>query len=165
MAALAIALAVLLVAVLVASRVALRPQATLVPGGTGGVAQAALDSFPCSLAVIQISDAANPGQGSSTSTNLGFVNIPSGEFWVDPRATVRDLPGGATVGPWFYSASLKRWLPATVRTISPDGRAYAYVRMLPQGATTSSQYTSSELHVFDVEKRVDRNLWTQSQSI
>jgi hypothetical protein len=165
MAALAIALAVLLVAVLVASRVALRPQATLVPGGTGGVAQAALDSFPCSLAVIQISDAANPGRSSSTSTNLGFVNIPSGEFWVDPRATVRDLPGGSTVGPWFYSASLKRWLPATVRMISPDGRAYAYVRTLPQGATTSSQYTSAELHVFDVEKRVDRNLWTQPQSI
>jgi hypothetical protein len=63
MAALAIALAILLVIVLVASRIALRPQGTNLPA-----AQAAPDSFPCSLPVVAVSEAGGPGQNPAIGT-------------------------------------------------------------------------------------------------
>jgi hypothetical protein len=159
MAAVAIALAVLLVLVFVASRVALRPQGTNLPA-----AQAAPDSFPCSLAVEAISTAQNPGQNPVMSVSLGFVNIPGGGFQVDPAATVVGLPVDAVTGQNSYSAALKRWVPASTRTISPDGLSYTYVKLLPAGASLSN-FTSSELHVFDVAKNADRKIWSGASSV
>jgi hypothetical protein len=168
MAAIAIVLAIVLVAVLVASRVALRPQATFVPGGKGGVpngvAIAAPDSYPCSLAVSMFNEASGRGQTPLMTRTLGFLNIPSGDFAADPTASAGDLPSDASSG-FTYSALLKRWIPAQAYMISPDGRAYLYVRLLPQGQTNWSDYTSSELHLYDVEKNVDRKLWSQPQYI
>jgi hypothetical protein len=164
MAAIAVVLAILLVAVLVASRIALRPQATYVPGGKGGVAQVAPDSFPCSLAVVETNTASNRGQNPVMRATLGFVNLPSGEFRADPKASVRDLPGGSAPGPNFYSAQLKRWLPADFRNISPDGRAYAYTKLLPEGATYSNS-TSTELRVYDVHSKGDRKVWTYAAGV
>lgn len=165
MAALAIALAIVLVAVLLASRIALRPQGVLIPGvKPSPVAKAALDSFPCSLAVVQSNQASNRGQNPVMSTTLGFVNLPSGEFRVDPKASSLNLPGGNPVGPNFYSAQLNQWLPVSVRNISPDGRTYAFTKLLPEGATYSNS-TSSELRVFNVEKRADHKLWSYAANM
>jgi hypothetical protein len=169
---LAVGLAVVLVLALVASRVALRPTGMTQPGANGGVAMPA-DAFPCSLAVEAIRWAQNPGQSPVASVSLGFINIPAGGFQADPAATVRDLPtgagsavgrGGVASGPNFYSAVLRRWVPASTRTISPDELSYTYVKLLPAGATLSNA-TSSEVHVFDVVKNADRKVWSSSSNV
>jgi hypothetical protein len=134
-----------------------------VPGGKGA-AQFAPDSFPCSLAVTQLNEASNPRQNPVMSTSLGFVNLPSGEFRVDPKATTRDLPASGSLGPNLYSAQLKRWVPASTRSMAPDGRAYAYVKALPEGATYSNS-TSMELHIYDVGKKADHTLWSYAASV
>lgn len=164
MALVAVGLAVVLVLALVAARVALRPTGMTQPGAKGAVAMPA-DAFPCSLPVEAMSSAQNSGQDSVTSVSLGFVNIPGGGFQVDPAATVVGLPGGAYTGQsFFYSAALKRWLPASIDTISPDGLSYTYVELLPAGATYANA-TSSEVHVFDVVKNSDRKVWSSSSSV
>jgi hypothetical protein len=155
MLALAVALAVLLVLGLVASRVALRPQGMIAPAGS--------DTFPCSLPVM-VMTFGNSGENSVSSVSLGFVNIPAGEFQVDPAATVLGLPVGAITGQNFYSAELKRWVPAPARAMSPDGRSYVYVKILPEGANYSNG-TASELHVVDVAKKTDRKVWTYAASL
>jgi hypothetical protein len=165
MALLAFVLALLLVIVLVATRVAMRPQGTNLPAAKPSpVAQAAPDSFPCALPVVAVSEAENPGQNPAMGVSMGFVNIPAGGFQVDPSAAVGDLPTGGAGYAGFYSAELKRWLPASVRTMSPDGRAYTYVALLPPGANYSN-FTSSALHVVDVAKKADRTLWTYKAGI
>ncbi|TMF43306.1 MAG: hypothetical protein E6I23_11000 [Chloroflexi bacterium] len=165
MAVLAFVLAVLLVLVLVATRVALRPQGTNLPAvKPSPVAQPAPDSFPCALPVVVTSEAGNPGQGAVIRASLGFVNIPGGGFQVDPSASVGDLPQGGPGSPSFYSAALKRWVPASGRTMSPDGRAFAYITLLPAGANYSN-FTSSELHIVDIAKRADRRAWSNAAGI
>jgi hypothetical protein len=163
MALVAVGLAVVLVLALVASRVALRPTGMTQPGAKGGVAVPA-DTFPCSLPVEAMSTGENPGQDPVTSVSLGFVNIPGGGFQVDPAATVAGLPVGAITGQNFYSAALKRWVPAPIEAMSPDGLSYTYVKLLPAGATYSDA-TSSEVHVFDVVKNSDRKVWSSSSSV
>jgi hypothetical protein len=160
---LAVGLAVVLVLALVASRVALRPTRITQPGANGGVPLPA-DAFPCSLAVEAISNAQNPGQSPATSVSLGFINIPAGGFQVDPAATVVGLPVDPISGQNSYSAALKRWVPASTQTISPDGLSYTYVKLLPAGATLSNA-TSSEVHVFDLVKNADRKVWSGSSNV
>ena len=162
---LAIGVAVLLILVLVGSRVTLRPRGNVLPAATPtGVAQLALDSMPCHLAVYMVQEAENPGQPSAPATSLGFVNIPSGTFFADPRGTVQDLPAGSTPSAALYSAELHRWLPATNRSISPDHRSYAYVKLTPPGATFNKA-TGSELHVVDGATGSDRKLWASGADI
>jgi hypothetical protein len=159
----AVGLAVVLVLALIASRVALRPTGMTQPGEKGGVAMPA-GVFPCSLAVEAMSVGQNPGQDAVTGVSLGFVNIPGGAFQVDPAATVAGLPVGAITGQNFYSAALKRWVPAPAQAISPDGLSYTYVKLLPAGATYGDA-TSAEVHVFDVVKNADRKVWSSSSSV
>jgi hypothetical protein len=45
--------------------------------------------------------------------------------------------------------------------ISPDGRSYAYQKLLPEGATSPREANATELHVYDVAKKVDRKVWSQ----
>src|SRR5438874_487287 len=162
---LAIGVAVLLILVLVGSRVTLRPRGNVLPAATPtGVAQLALDSMPCHLAVYVVQEADNPGQPSAPATSLGFVNIPSGTFFADPGAKVQDLPAGSTPSAALYSAELHRWLPATNRSISPNHRSYAYVKLTPPGATFNKA-TGSELHVVDGATGSDRNLWASDADI
>jgi len=163
MALLAVGLAVVLVLALIASRVALRPTGMTQPGANGAVAMPA-DAFPCSLAVEAISWAQNPGQEAVSSVSLGFVNIPGGGFQVDPAATVVGLPVDAVTGQNAYSAALKRWVPASTETISPDGLSYTYVKLLPAGATLSNA-ASSEVHVFDLARNADRKVWSSASSV
>jgi hypothetical protein len=163
MALLAVGLAVVLVLALVASRIALRPTGMTQPGANGGVAMPA-NAFPCSLPVEAMSVGQNPSQDLVTSVSLGFVNIPGGSFQVDPAATVAGLPVGAITGQSFYSAALKRWVPAPIEAISPDGLSYTYIKLLPAGATYSNA-TSSEVHVFDVVKNSDRKVWSSSSTV
>ncbi len=163
MALVAVGLAVVLVVALVVSRVALRPTGMSQPGAKGGVAMPA-DAFPCSLPVEAMSFAQNSAQDAVDSVSLGFVNIPGGSFQVDPAATVVGLPVGAITGQNFYSAALKRWVPAPIEAMSPDGLSYTFVKLLPAGATYSNA-TSSEVHVFDVVKNSDRKVWSSSSSV
>lgn len=162
MALVAVGLAIVLVAALVVSRVALRPTGMTQPGAKGGVTMPA-DTYPCSLPVEAMSTGQNPAQDPVTSVSLGFVNIPGGSFQVDPAATVAGLPGAIT-GENFYSAALKRWVPAPIQAMSPDGLSYTYVKLLPAGATYSNA-TSSEVHVFDVAQNSDRKVWSSSSSV
>src|SRR5260370_34914525 len=141
MALLAVGLAIVLVLALIASRVALRPTGMTQRGAKGGVAMPA-DAFPCSLAVEAISTAQNPGQEPVTSVSLGFVNIPGGGLQVDPAATVAGLPVDPVTGQNSYSAAMKRCLPASTRTVSPDGLSYTYLKQLPAGETFSHDKTS-----------------------
>ena len=163
MALVAVGLAVVLVVALVVSRVALRPTGMSQPGAKGGVAMPA-DAFPCSLPVEAMSFAQNSAQDAVDSVSLGFVNIPGGSFQVDPAATVVGLPVGAITGQNFYSAALKRWVPAPIEAMSPDGLSYTFVKLLPAGATYSNA-TSSEVHVFDVVKNSDRKVWSSSSFV
>lgn len=157
-------LAIALVFALIGSRVMLQPRGNVVPAATPSIqTQLAPDSMPCHLAVNLIQEADNPPQ-TSTSVSMGFVNIPSGEFSVDPQARVGDLPGGSPDGPHIYSAAVRRWLPASSRTLSPDGTSYAYVKLLPAGAGYSDA-TGGELHVVNAGTRIDKALWTQSADI
>src|SRR4030081_1169466 len=159
---LAIGLAVVLVLALVASRVGLRPLGLNLPAATGDMA---ITAFPCSLAVEAISTAENAGQDPVTGISLGFVNIPGGRFQVDPAASVAGLPADAAfTQQGFYSAALKRWVPASAQTTSPDGLSYFYIKLLPAGATPSNA-TSSEVHVFDVVKNTDRKVWSSPSSV
>jgi hypothetical protein len=163
MALLAVGLAVVLVLALVASRIALRPTGKTQPGVKAGVATPA-DAFPCTLPVEAISWAQNPGQEAVSSVSLGFINIPAGGFQVDPAATVVGLPVDAVTGQNSYSAALKRWVPASTDTVSPDGLSYTYVKLLPAGATLSNA-TSSEVHVFDLVRNADRKVWSSASSV
>jgi len=98
------------------------------PNVVSSPATATTDSTPCALPVEVTATFQNPGQNPDISTTLGFVNIPAGTFRVDPNTTVQDLPGSDPLGERMYSAQLKRWLPASSRTISPDGRYAAFVK-------------------------------------
>lgn len=144
---LAIGVAVLLVVVLVGSRVALQPRGYVSP-----VLAPRADSTPCHLPVDAVTTASNPGSDVVINTSLGFVNIPTGTFSVDPHAKVSDLPGGSIYRPSTYSSALHRWLPVDSRAVSPDSRSYAYT-------------TGSELHVVDAAARKDRKVWTHSPNI
>jgi len=151
MGALAVALAVLLVLVLVSTRGTFSPRGNIAPIAKPSPSPASPSSLPCALPVSVEGDA----RGAPLSTQLGFVNVPSGGFRVDPSAAA---------GSNYFSATLNRWLPATARTISPDGTEYAYVKMLPEGANYSS-FTSMELHVVYAPSNVDRKLWSSVDDI
>lgn len=130
-------------------------------------AQPAPASFACALPVIRTSFTGNPSLGFEMSA--GFVNIPTGEFSVDPAATLQDLPSD-TGGPYSttYSSPLKRWLPADSRSVSQDGRSYAYVKWLPRDSNYSIKGVapaSTELHVVNAAKKTDRKLWSTADFI
>jgi hypothetical protein len=154
MAVVAGVLAVVLIVALVGSRLMLRPQGHISPAPAASPITSpppAADSFPCMLAVtteVQL--------GDQIITGMGFINVPNGDYLVDPAATVSDLPHAAGTAPAYYSAALKRWLPAIPPAISPDGTSYAYV---------TQSGSSSQLHVVDVPTRTDRVLWTYAAGI
>ncbi len=165
MALIAVALAILLVVVLIGSRLTLQPRANVVPAATpSSQTQPALDSLPCHLAVNFIQEADNPGGQSSISSSVGFVNVPSGTFQVDPQARVSDLPAASGTVPSIYSGALGRWLPASTRTLSPDATSYAYVKLLPAGAAYNNA-TGGELHVVNAATRTDTALWSQPADV
>src|SRR2546421_2844797 len=106
---LAIGVAVLLILVLVGSRVTLRPRGNVLPAATPtGVAQLALDSMPCHLAVYMVQGPDNPGQPSARAPRLGFVNIPSRTLFAEPRGPVQPLPAGSAPAAALSHAGLRR---------------------------------------------------------
>lgn len=157
MAIVATLLAIILVVVLVGTRLALRPQAGVVPGTqapTPGLTPAPpADSFPCALPVTVTTEPSGPGPITQTGA---FVNLPGGDLRVDPSATISDLPAGSYAAPAAYSAALKRWLPIVPQYASPDATEYAY-------ATHDSG--SSQLHVVDAATRADRVVWTSAADV
>lgn len=151
MGALAVALAVLLVLVLVGTRGGWNPRGSVVQVGKPTPSPVAASAFPCALPVTVIGEA----PGAPVSSRIGFVNVPSGSFRVDPRASADSN---------YYSAAVGRWLPATERMMSPDGTSYAYVKLLPEDASYSN-FTSMELHVVYAPSKVDRKLWSSVDGI
>jgi hypothetical protein len=139
---------------------------TLPETNVSPVARLAPASFTCALPVNSTSSTGNTSLGFTMTA--GFVNIPAGEFWADPAATVQDLPSDKSGLSATYSSSLKRWLPADSRTVSPDGRSYVYVKWLPVDAPYSIKGvrpTSTELHVVNAAKRTDQKLWSTADLI
>jgi hypothetical protein len=166
----ALLLAALLVLLLVSYRMSFPLRGETLPATNASpVAQPAPAAFTCALPVVATSWAAYPGPDPVEKVSAGFVNIPSGEFWVDPAATFQDLPsdtGGLSSA--TYSSPLKRWLPADSRTVSPDGRSYVYLKWLPGDANYSIKGvtpTSTELHVVNAAKKTDRTLWSTADLI
>jgi hypothetical protein len=154
---LAVAVAVLLIVVLVGSRIALQPRGYVMPASSpSALAVLPPDSMPCHLAVQLVQDAGNPGSTSAMAVTMGFINIPAGAFEADPGARVSDLPSGSVGTQSVYSAALGRWLPASIQSVSPDGRSYAYVKQVQAG---------SELHVVDAAHKADRRLWISRDGI
>src|SRR6202140_5239514 len=170
MTVIAVLLAALLVLALVSYRMSFRLGGETLPATNASpAAQPAPAPFACALPVVATSWAAYPGPDPVEKVFVGFVNIPTGEFWADPAAKLQDLPSD-TGGLWAatYSSPLKRWLPADSRTVSPDGRSYVYVKWLPENAPYSRKGvtpTSSELHVVNAAKKTDQKLWSSADLI
>jgi hypothetical protein len=170
MTVIAFVLVALVVLVLVGYRITFPQRGETLPATNANpVAQPAPASFTCALPVVATSWAASPGPDPVMKVSAGFVNIPSGEFWVDPAAALEDLPSD-TGGLWSatYSSPLKRWLPADSRTVSPDGRSYVYVKWLPEDAPywrKGVTPTSTELHVVNATKKTDQKLWSTADEI
>lgn len=153
MAVVAGVLTIVLVVVLVGTRVILRPQGHIerAPATSPVASPPAADSFPCMLAVTTEVEL-----GDQITNGMGFINVPNGDYHVDPAATVSDLPHAVGTPPVYYSTALKRWVPAVPPDISPEGTRYAYV---------TQSGSSSQLHVVDVRARADRVLWTYAAGI
>ena len=153
MAVVAGVLAIALVIALVGSRVILRPQGNIGSGPLPSpvASPTATDSFPCMLPVTTTVEV-----GNQITSGVGFINVPSGAYFVDPSASVNDLPHPAGYVLTYYSASLERWLPAIPQAVSPDETRYVYV---------TSSGSSSQLHEVDVPSKADRVLWTYGEDI
>jgi hypothetical protein len=140
---------------------------TLTPASTpGGKVPVAVDPSNCRLPVTVERGAGPPDQ---LANEVGFVDTRSGRYARDASASVAGLPGrdpnaGASDVATYYSPVVQRWLPVSATQVAPDGRRYAWVRMLPAG-TVYSNYKSSELHVYDVASATDRTLWTYAGAI
>lgn len=113
--------------------------------------------------------------GAQLKSEVGFVDTRSGHYTKDGSASVAGLPvreGGISVGkppggppaPAWYSAALRRWIPVGGSSLAPDGRSYLWMRVLPEGST-SSNFEKAELHRYDVASATDRTLWTYAGSI
>jgi hypothetical protein len=160
-------LAALLVLMLVGYRMSFGLRGETLPATNASpVAQPAPTSFTCALPVTTTSLTVNPYLNPKTSA--GFVNIPTGEFWLDPAATLQALPSDKSGLSATYSSSLKRWLPADSRTVSPDRRSYVYVKWLPEDRDYSRKgvtATSYELHVVNAAIKTDQKLWSTADLI
>jgi hypothetical protein len=130
--------------------------------------RASVDFLNCRLPVVVNS-------GEQLKSEVGFVDTRSGHYTKDGSASVAGLPvreGGISVGkpsggppaPAWYSAALRRWIPVGGSSLAPDGRSYLWVRVLPEGST-SSNFEKAELHRYDVASATDRTLWTYAGSI
>ena len=104
----------------------------------------------CRLPVVQWTQMA---QGAVAAG--GFMQVPGGEITPDPnsgfvqdglryRSTIKPYLNGGGPGSGSYDWGLARWLPASPRTVSPDGSRYAY----------SSDF--GFIHVVDIATGLDR---------
>jgi hypothetical protein len=75
--------------------------------------------------------------GATTTSQSGFISVPSGTFTPDPNAK-----GSPT-----YDHATKRWLPVVAAQVLPDGSMYAYEKELPD---------SYEIHVVWVANGADK---------
>ncbi len=127
---------------------------------------AAVDPGNCRLPVVVMRESGPPG---AIANDAGFVDTQTGKYVRDGGASLAGLPGGAFEGtnvkpaqppaPRWYDATVRRWLPVGPSQVSPDGRNYTWVRLLPVGSNFSS-FKRSELHRYDLSTAADHLLWT-----
>jgi hypothetical protein len=168
------AMAILLIAGLVEQQIVTRRSAVItVPAATPSATPApspvaALDPSNCRLPVVVERGSGPPTQ---LATEVGFVDTRTGLYTKDDSASVAGLPVSSP--PWgpvdkgsaaYYSWALHRWLPVGAPQIAPDGRSYAWVQTLPVGVAPTN-YTSSQLHRYDVATATDHLLWTYGGAI
>lgn len=144
---------------------------TAVPSAHSTPASAAVDPTNCRLPVVVTLEAGPPAR---LETEAGFVETRTGRYIRDGSASVAGLPGGGSPGsdmkpsrpaaPASYSKSFHRWLPVGGPAIAPDGRSYLWVRLLPPGSGFGD-FTSAELHIFDLTTTSDRTIWSYPGSI
>jgi hypothetical protein len=97
----------------------------------------------------------------AVGSEVGFVDTHTGRYTKDVSASVAGLPHSFVSRPIYYSPALKRWLPVSVSEVSPDGRSYAWVRLLPDGSTQAT-FKTEELHRYEVATATDQALWTST---
>jgi hypothetical protein len=135
---------------------------------------AAIDPLNCKLPVLVTLETGPPNP--QLKREVGFIDTHTGHYARDGSASVAGLPGGGSPGttsgkpaqastPLWYSASLGRWLPVFPPSVSPDGRSYVWVRLLPEGSLVGPNVQQAELHRYDVVSSMDRTLWTYPGSI
>jgi hypothetical protein len=148
----------------------------LKPSSTAQVVPTAavVDPLNCKLPVVVTLETGPPNP--QFKQEVGFIDTQTGHYTKDGSASVAGLPGGGSPGttsgkaaqpaaPLWYSASLGRWLPVFSPSVSPDGRSYVWVRLLPEGSLVGSNFQKAELHRYDVVSSTDRTLWTYPGSI
>jgi hypothetical protein len=124
----------------------------------------ALPGLDCRLPVV-ITDRGFP----PSTVAAGFVSLDSGVFQRDRTVTADGLPfskqnASNTWQAVTYDRVVKRWLPVRPPAVSPDQSSYAYIVATPPNSDVTPTQ-GSELHVYDVVKRVDRTLWSGSFGI
>lgn len=111
--------------------------------------------------VLGVVDPSNCRLPVTVDPAVGFVDTHTGQYTKDVTASVAGLPYSFVSRPMYYSPALKRWLPVSVSEISPDGRSYAWVRLLPDGSTQAT-FKTEELHRYEVATGTDQALWTST---
>jgi hypothetical protein len=96
-------------------------------------ASASTASASCRLPISLVTDVNGGRQGA-------FVDFPTGRVTVDPSGA-----GGT-----FYSVPFKRWVPAGLNAVSPDGMRYAYLE------TWAGFSARGRLHVVDMATGKDQ---------
>jgi hypothetical protein len=134
--------------------------------------RAGVDPSNCRLPVVVMLEGRPPQP--QLKTEAGFVDTRSGQYTKDGSASVAGLPGGGFPGtslkpsqpsaPVQYSDALRRWIPVGGSSLAPDGRSYAWVRLVPEGSSPSN-FQKAELHRYDVASATDRTLWTYAGAI
>src|SRR5205823_10641153 len=133
------------------------PAATPSPASTPS--PVAVDPSGCKLP-IWIQQGAEPPY----TVQSGFIDTRTGLYEHDASASATGLPTGffGSEGvPEYYSPTLKRWLPVSGLQVSPGGRSYAWLQVLPVGSSQSN-FRSVELHRYDVTTARDVTLWTST---
>ncbi|MGA7910819.1 MAG: hypothetical protein WCC30_04635 [Candidatus Dormiibacterota bacterium] len=143
---LALLAAVLLTVLVVAALVGPRLLGHVPPAGTSTPVLGGVDPSNCTLPVY-------------VGSEVGFVDTHTERYTKDVSASVVALPSSFASRPMYYSSALKRWLPVSVSYMSPDGRSYAWIRLLPDGSTQAN-FKTAELHRYEVATGTDQLLWT-----
>ena len=117
------------------------------------------------------------GNGGNAAI-AGFISLPTGAFSADHQGDLANnsvgnppLTGtasGTNVATYpSYDLQQHRWVPVTLRQLSPDGSQYAYAEwVMPAGPINGPTPPSAiRIHVVDVSAAADRIIYTTSKQL